>query len=466
MERSKLREIPPVDKLVARMESSFSGVPRGLLVRAVRDTTRELRDSILAGDADLPDDLGHWCENGGLGTRVRERLEALVRPRHRSVINATGVLLHTGLGRAPLAEVARDAARRIGRYGLVEVDPVSGERGRRESFVRDLLVELTGAEEATVVNNNAAAVLLLLRGLARDREVVVSRGELVEIGGGFRVPAVMEESGARLVECGTTNRTRIADYEAATTEQTSLYLQVHTSNFKIVGFQEAPTSEELATAAHARNLYAASDLGSGYLRRISALPFREEPTVEEAVRAGFDVVTFSGDKMLGGPQCGVLVGTKDAILALRRQPLFRAIRPDKLTLAALEATLLLWRAAGDDLPHGVPFYAAFHADRDELVRRGRRILRRAKCSLPFQVGDAKAQVGSGSVPGLEFDSVALILEESGSRALALADRLRARDTVPVFARVAEGRLWLDLRSIAPDEDDEVARALGELTDDD
>ncbi len=455
---SELRAIPPVDRLLARFGDEFPDVPRPILREALRSLTEELRERVRAHPP-RPGTIEAQFENGRFKSELAVRLKALTAPRHAAVVNATGVLLHTGLGRAPLPDSAREAAVRIARYGLVEVDPESGERGRRELFVRDLLCELTGAEEATVVNNNAAAVLLLLRGLAAGREVVVSRGELVEIGGGFRVPDVMLESGAKLREVGTTNRTRIGDFDGAIGPETALLLHVHTSNFKLVGFTEAAKLGELVALGRERQVAVAADLGSGYLRRVAALPFPDEPAVVEAVAAGCDVVTFSGDKMLGGPQCGILVGKKEAILKLRREPLFRAIRPDKLTLAALEATLREWKKAGDGLPLGVPFYAMVAATQDELRRRADAIVKKSGLAVPFaQVVDSRAQVGSGSVPGLEFDSIAIALHAPGGQADLLATKLRTGEP-KVFPRVHEGRVLLDLRTIFPDEDESVASAL-------
>ena len=455
---SELRAIPPVDRLLARFVDEFPDSPRPLLREALRTLTEELRARVRAS-APRPGTIRAHFENGGFKAELSARLHALTAPRHAAVVNATGVLLHTGLGRAPLSDSAREALQRIARYGLVEIDPASGERGRREQFVRDLLCELTGAQEATVVNNNAAAVLLLLRGLAFAREVVVSRGELVEIGGGFRVPDVMVQSGARLREVGTTNRTRAADFAAAIGPETALLLNVHTSNFRLVGFTEAPRLAELVALGRERGVAVAADLGSGYLRRFAQLPFPDEPVVVDAVAAGCDVVTFSGDKMLGGPQCGILVGRSEAILRLRREPLFRAIRPDKLTLAALEATLREWKKAGDALPIGVPFYAMLAATRAELRRRAEAIVATSGLAPPFaQVVDSRAQVGSGSVPGLEFDSVAVALAAPGGQADALATRLRTGEP-KLFPRVHEGRVLLDLRTIFPDEDAGVAAAL-------
>jgi L-seryl-tRNA(Ser) seleniumtransferase len=455
---SELRAIPPVDRLLSRFGDEFPEVPRPLLREALRGLTDELREQVRTNPPKAGTIKTHF-ENGAFKAVLAARLQSLTAPRHAAVVNATGVLLHTGLGRAPLPDSARDALVRIARYGLVEVDPVTGERGRRELFVRDLLCELTGAEEATVVNNNAAAVLLLLKGFALGREVVVSRGELVEIGGGFRVPDVMVQSGARLREVGTTNRTRIADFAAALGPETALLLNVHTSNFKVVGFTESTTLAELVALGREKKVPVAADLGSGYLRRFPELPFPDEPAIIEAVAAGCDVVTFSGDKMLGGPQCGILVGRKDAILKLRREPMFRAIRPDKLTLAALEATLREWKKAGDGMPLGVPFYAMLAATRDQLRARAAKIVKQSGLVAPFaEVVDSRAQVGSGSVPGFEFDSVAIALAAPGGQADALATRLRTGEK-KVFPRVHEDRVLLDLRTIFPDEDETVGAAL-------
>jgi len=469
---SELRDIPPVDRLLQQFGDAFADAPRPLLRTALRQLTDALRAQVRA-QPPPPGAIRRHFDGGGFQRELAAALVGLVEPRHDRVINATGVLLHTGLGRAPLCDAARDALHRIARYGLVEIDPESGERGRRELFVRDLLCELTGAEEATVVNNNAAAVMLLLRGMAHGRDCVVSRGELVEIGGGFRVPEVMAQSGARMREVGTTNRTRVEDYAAAIGPETGLLLHVHTSNFRVVGFTEAPTWAQLVALGKERGVAVASDLGSGCLRRFPSLPFHDEPIVQDAVASGLDVVTFSGDKMLGGPQCGLLVGRKDAILALRRHPLFRAVRPDKLTLAALEATLLEWRKAGDgELPLGIPFFAMMAATQDELRKRARAIV--AKAGLEGSNGaagrvavvDSKAQVGSGSVPGREFDSVAIALQAEGGMADALARKLRVgapRDGIArLFARVADGRVLLDVRTIFPSEDGDTSAALAAL----
>lgn len=460
---SELRDIPPVDALVARFAAEFTDAPRPLLTAALRSLTDEVRAQAKAKPP-AAGSLKALFAGGDFKAMVSARLATLLEPRHRRVVNATGVLLHTGLGRAPLAAAVGEALARVLRYGIVEVDPASGERGRRETFVRDLLCELTGAEEATLVNNNAAAVLLMLKGMAAGRECVVSRGELVEIGGGFRVPDVMAQSGALLKEVGTTNRTRVADYAAATNERTALYLHVHSSNFKMVGFTEAPPLSDLVALGREHKVPVAADLGSGYLRRFPELPFPDEPAVVEAVAAGCEVVTFSGDKMLGGPQCGILVGKRETILKLRAEPLFRAIRPDKLMLAAMEATLLEWRRAAGGLPLGIPFFAMLASDLPTLRRRAQALLARSGLPAPFaSVVDSKAQVGSGSVPGLEFASVALALNAPGGRADALARRLRL-GTPPVFPRVHEGRVLLDLRTIFPDEDAEVGGALARLAD--
>ncbi len=455
----ELRDIPPVDRLLQQFGAAYADAPRPLLRTALRQLTDQLRAQWRT-DPPPPGGAKRHFEEGAFQRDLAACLAALVEPRHASVVNATGVLLHTGLGRAPLCDSAAAALTRIARYGLVEVDPESGERGRRELFVRDLLCELTGAEEATVVNNNAAAVVLLLRGLAYGKEGVVSRGELVEIGGAFRVPEVMAQSGACMVEVGCTNRTRAADYAAAVTPQTGLLLHVHTSNFRIVGFTERPTFEELVAVGREKKVAVAADLGSGLLRRFPQLPFHDEPIVEEAVAAGFDVVTFSGDKMLGGPQCGILVGRKEAILKLRREPMFRALRPDKLTLAALEATLIEWRKAGaGELPMTLPFYAMMAAPFDALRARASALITAAGLAAPFAtVVDSHAQVGSGSVPGREFDSVAVALLAPGGAADQLARKLRIGPS-RVFTRVQDGRVWLDLRTIFPSEDSSVAAAL-------
>ncbi|MBE7448252.1 MAG: L-seryl-tRNA(Sec) selenium transferase, partial [Kofleriaceae bacterium] len=390
---------------------------------------------------------------------------ALAGPRPRRVINATGVVLHTNLGRAPLATAALAAVGEAARgYTNLEYDLMTGARGSRHVHVDELVRALTGAEAACVVNNNAAATVLALAALAAGREVVVSRGELVEIGGSFRIPDILRTSGCTLVEVGTTNKTRLADYEAAIGERTALLLKVHRSNFAIVGFTAEVGEAELATLAATRGLACMVDLGSGCLlprARQQALGLPPEPPVAEVVASGADVVCFSGDKLLGGPQAGVVVGRAAAIARVRAHPLMRAMRPDKLTLAALAATLALYRDGREDEVPAVAMLAApaagLHARAQALAAAVAAALA-ADAGLTIAVEPCRSTVGGGSMPLAELPSWAVTVRRAGGDALAVDAALRAA-AVPVVARVEDGRVWLDLRTIAATEDDDVVAAV-------
>ncbi len=368
-------------------------------------------------------------------------LEREREPKLRRVLNATGVIVHTNLGRAPLAPAALARVVEVGSgYSNLEYALERGERGSRQDHLVPLLCRLTGAEAALVVNNNAAAVLLALAALADGREVVVSRGELIEIGDGFRMPDVLARSGARLVEVGTTNRTRAADYERAIGPDTGLLLRVHQSNFRVIGFSERPALSEVAAVAHAHELPLVDDLGSGALVSIG-----DEPTPAESLRAGADLVTFSGDKLLGGPQAGIIVGRSDLVERLRRHPLQRAFRADKLTLAALEGTLALDL---DGSTSEVPVLRMLH----EPVERVRARAERLAALVGGEVEDTIARVGGGALPLTELPSAACAVEEE------LAEPLRLGEP-PVIAVVRDGRTLLDCRTLSDAEIDEVVAAV-------
>ena len=378
------------------------------------------------------------AEPGDLDARLRDELARARQPRLRRVLNATGVIVHTNLGRAPLAAEAIARVEEVARgYSNLEYDLTAGARGSRQDHVADILRRLTGAEAALVVNNNAAAVLLALAALAEGREVLVSRGELIEIGDGFRIPDVLARSGARLREVGTTNRTRAADYEKAIGDETALILRVHQSNFRVVGFTELPPLRRLAQVAQSHKLPLVDDLGSGVLVELA-----DEPSAKESLAAGADLVTFSGDKLLGGPQAGIVVGRADLVERLRRHPLQRALRADKLTLAALEGTLALYL----DAPERIPVLRML---RDDGVRaRAERL-----ASLTGgTVEETVARVGGGALPLAELPSFACALEEE------LAAPLRATEP-PVVGIVRDGKLLLDCRTLTDDEVDDVARAV-------
>jgi L-seryl-tRNA(Ser) seleniumtransferase len=404
------------------------GVDDPLAVGAARTVLERAREEIRAG-----------VDPGDLRSRLAEELAAARRPALRRVLNATGVLVHTNLGRAPLAAGALARVHEAAGYSNLEYDLSSGSRGSRQDHLAPLLRRLTGAEAAIVVNNNAAAILLALAALAEDREVVVSRGELIEIGDGFRIPDVLARSGARLVEVGTTNRTRAADYERAIGPDTALLLRVHQSNFRVVGFAEQPTLTELAAIARRHELPLVDDLGSGALVEVEG-----EPTPAAALAAGADLVCFSGDKLLGGPQAGIVAGRADLVDKLRRHPLQRALRSDKLTLAALEGTLALYL----DRPEEVPVLRMLREPADAVRARAERLAGAAGGAIEETV----ARVGGGALPLSELPSYACAVEEG------LAAALRAHDP-PVIAVVRDGHTLLDCRTLTDAEADEVAAAV-------
>ena len=427
----ELRDLPSVDELAADERLASTG-PRALVIAAVRSALARAREEIQAG-----------ADPGDLIGRVELELAAARGPRLQRAINATGVIVHTNLGRAPLAQEALERVTAVARgYSNLEYDLGAGGRGSRQDHVAPILRRLTGAEAALVVNNNAAAVLLALAALAEGREVLVSRGELIEIGDGFRIPDVLARSGAHLREVGTTNRTRAADYERAIGPETALLLRVHQSNFRVVGFTEQPRLAELVRVGRAHGIPVVDDLGSGVL-----VELEDEPSARDALAAGAGLVCFSGDKLLGGPQAGIVVGRGELVERLRRHPLQRALRADKLTLAALEATLALYldpeRAARE-----IPVLQML-AEPAEAVRA------RAEQLAGLVGGDVEqtvGRVGGGALPLAELPGFACSVEEE------LAARLREADP-PVVALVRDGRCLLDCRTIAAAEVEEVARAV-------
>ena len=425
-----LRDLPSIDRLLA--EERLADEPHDLAVAAARTVLERARDEIRSGR-----------EPGPLVEAVLDELARARRPSLRRVLNATGVLVHTNLGRAPLAGAALERVTEVGAgYSNLEYDLAAGVRGSRQDHLSALLCGLTGAEAALVVNNNAAAVLLALAALAEGREVLVSRGELIEIGDGFRIPDVLARSGARLVEVGTTNRTRAADYERALGPETGLVLRVHQSNFRVVGFTELPSLRELAGVARAGGVPLVDDLGSGAL-----LPLGDEPTPAESLCAGSDLVTFSGDKLLGGPQAGVVVGRGELVERLRRHPLQRALRADKLTLAALEGTIALaLDPAG--AAREIPVVRMFHEPLSAVRARAERLAE----LVGGEVEETVARVGGGALPLAELASAACAVEEDLAAALRLGEP-------PVVAVVRDGRTLLDCRTLTDAEVDEVAAAV-------
>jgi L-seryl-tRNA(Ser) seleniumtransferase len=424
----KLRDLPSVDELARSVRDP-------LAVDAARRVLEQAREEIRAG-----------AEPGDLFARLLAELEDARRPRLRRALNATGVIAHTNLGRAPLSEAALERVHEVGRgYSNLEYDLGEGVRGSRQDHVAAILRRLTGAEAALVVNNNAAAVLLALAALAEGREVLVSRGELIEIGDGFRIPDVLASSGARLVEVGTTNRTRAADYEHAIGPDTALLLRVHQSNFRVVGFAELPSTTDLAAVAERRGLPLLDDLGSGVLSDSQFLG--DEPSARDALAAGADLVCFSGDKLLGGPQAGIVAGRAELVERLRRHPLQRALRADKLTLAALEGTLALYLDPEGALRE-VPVLRMLAEPVGDVRKRAERLA----AVTGGTVEETVARVGGGALPLTELPSFACAVEEELAASLRLGDP-------PVVAVVRDGRTLLDCRTLAEAEVDEAAAAV-------
>jgi len=434
------RQLPSIDALLAGPGAAelLAVHPRSLVVNAVRAVVDAARTN---GGAAPPE---------GWDAAVRAAALRLATPSLAPVINATGVVLHTNLGRAPLAEAAIAAITRVARgYAALEYDLGHGTRGSRHAHCRDLLVELTGAPDALVVNNAAGAVLLALSALARGGAAIVSRGELVEIGGAFRIPDIMARSGTTLVEVGTTNRTHPKDYETALTADSRLLLKVHRSNFQVSGFTAEVPAAELAALAHARKLPFLYDLGSGLLLDLEPWGLTGEPTVLEALASGADLIAFSGDKLLGGPQAGILLGSEAAIAACRADPIARAVRADKLTLAALEATLALYRDP-EVARTEIPVLRMLTETKDTLKRRSERLNEGVKNGV---VVEGDSEVGGGSFPGAKLPTWLVRLPDEH-----LAEKLRANDP-PIIARVADGRTLLDPRTILPHQIEVVRTAL-------
>jgi L-seryl-tRNA(Ser) seleniumtransferase len=438
--QEKLRHLPSVDGLLQTQLAQHLVAEYGAeaAVEDLRAALETARQNILGG--------GESPSEEAILARATESLAVRLAPTLAPVINATGVIIHTNLGRAPLSHSAREAMEAVASaYSNLEYDLAAGQRGSRYLHAESLLCQLTGAEGALVVNNNAAAVLLMLAGLARGRQVIISRGQLVEIGGGFRIPEVMRQSAADLVEVGTTNRTYLRDYEAAIGERTAALMRVHRSNFSLIGFVHEPSLRDLVALAHRHDVLAFDDLGSGTLLDTSSFGLAHEPTMEESIAGGADLVCASGDKLLGGPQAGIILGRQDLVEQLKRLPLVRALRVDKTTLAALQATLqayLRGRAVEE-----IPVWQMIAAPLEELEARASHwanALR--KYGIEAVVVDARSAVGGGSLPGQTLPTKALALRVSSANALAA--RLRIR-TPPVIVRIREGLVLLDPRTVLP-----------------
>lgn len=462
-----LRALPSVDALLRTKTARELGLRVGAqhLTRLARAVTDELREAIRT-EAKIQNSTDGDYSRAALLEEAALRLERACLGQAakglRHVINASGVILHTNLGRAPLSEAARRAvSMEAARYCTLEYDLETGKRGRRGALVEELLIDLTGAEAALIVNNCAAAALLILTALAQGGETIISRGELVEIGGDFRVPDVMAQSGTKLTEVGTTNKTRLADYQRAITEHTRLFMRVHPSNYRIVGFTSAPTVSELATLAHEHGLPLYEDAGSGALSDLRAFGLSGEPVISESVKAGADIISFSGDKLLGASQAGIIVGRLELVQRLRKHPLYRALRADKLSLAALEATLEAHRKGAAESE--IPALRMLALTRDELQRRARAFLSKLKKQSPTlgsrsEIIAGESAIGGGSAPTTHPPTALIALGHETLSADDLEEALR-RLQPPIIARISEGRVVLDLRTVAMDEEPELLAAL-------
>jgi len=455
-----LRKMPSVDELLQRPQVAELGetLQRGFLVDTVRNVLAQLRREIVSGAAIAESEL----EPEALEHRIVEAIESELAPSLRGVINASGVILHTNLGRAPLAAPILDELRQTAtHYSNLEYDLAAGARGKRDVHTSRLIERLTGAEAAIVVNNCAAAVLVTLAALARDGEVIVSRGELIEIGDGFRIPEIMEQSGAVLREVGTTNRTRIADYENSVNEKTRVILRVHPSNFTVSGFTEKPEVEQLIALGQRAGLPVVEDLGSGCLMDLSSVGINE-PTARDSVEAGFSLVLFSGDKILGGPQAGIIAGKKELVQKVRRHPLFRALRVDKLTITAMEVTLRAYlRSAWNE----IPALRMMHLPLGEIAERTRSFYEAlqtaaADFDTEIEMAEGRSLVGGGSTPAQSLPTMVLRIAGGRYSASALEARLRlTTDRLPVIARIEDDRLLLDLRTVFPEQEPALVAAV-------
>lgn len=440
-----LRKIPKIDDILRQenIEETAQQCSHSILMESIRETLDSLRQRILAGEEDVPVEMADICEEVLRLTAQKNTMSL------RPVINATGIILHTNLGRARLSNRAVEAIKSIAQdYNTLEYNLKKGARGSRYDHVEDLISKITGAEDAIVVNNNAAAVMLILSTMAKGREVITSRGELVEIGGAFRVPDIMAQSGGTLVEVGTTNKTHYSDYVNAITPETGALLKVHTSNFKIMGFFEEVTLEEMVEIGHSHNLPVIYDLGSGALVRLQDYGIQDELNVLDAMKSGVDILSFSGDKLLGGPQAGIIIGKREYIEKMKKNPLTRAFRIDKLTLAALEATLRDYLDPEVALK-SIPTLQMMCATKEELLLKGQKLfdlLNQDPQGYTVELTEDYGQIGGGSVPTQMIPSVVIALKTTNLSLDTLEKELRAV-SLPIIARISKERMLFDVRTI-------------------
>jgi len=465
LKKAILRKFPSIDRLIQTEEASklVDKYSRELVVDAARSVLEELRVEILNKETTAIDEKELSSEN--ITKRIKAQLQIKFSPSLQKAVNATGVILHTGLGRAVLSKEAQEAVNNIVEaYSTLATDIKTGQRGHRDVHLNKIFCELTGAEAATVVNNNAAATVLILNTLAKDREVIVSRGQLVEIGGSFRMPDVMKTSGAILREVGTTNKTHLKDYSAAINENTGAIMRVHHSNYRILGFAEEPSIQELAELAKKHKIPLIDDLGSGALVDLKEFGLETEPMVQKSIKAGVDVACFSGDKLIGGPQAGVIVGKASTVEKIRKNPLARAFRVGKLTIAAMEATLKLFLNR-ENLNQTHPIYRMFSLSLDVLKRRAQKVVKELKTQkavkADISLEDGDSQIGSGSVPIETIPTKLLVVKPKSFSAENLARKLR-HHSPPIFTRVHKQAVLFDFRTIQPGEDKIVLEALLKL----
>jgi L-seryl-tRNA(Ser) seleniumtransferase len=459
-----LRQLPQVDDVLRHPElaAAVGALPRSLATTVVRQVLAETRQSI---SATPPDAVPETLDEAALRRRLAQALAAAAHPALRRVVNATGVIIHTNLGRSPLGEACLAQLLEVAaRYNTLEYDLAKGARGSRQDHLEGLLKELTGAEGVLVVNNNAAGVLLSLNTLAQGKEVIISRGQLVEIGGSFRMPEIMAASGAILREVGTTNKTHLRDFERAITSETALLLKVHPSNYRIMGFTHEVPLAEMVALARRFNLLVLEDLGSGCLVDLSKYGLEREPTVQDTLKGGADLVLFSGDKLLGGPQAGLVLGNREVVEDLKKNPLTRALRPDKMTLAGLEATLRLYLEEPQALA-AIPTLRLLTRPETELDRQARGLARKIRrqfgTRLAVEVVQTEGRAGGGSLPQAPLPSRALALAAERLAAQDLEARLRGAST-PVIARVEHGVVLLDMRTLLPGDQEVLVTVLGEV----